>query len=117
MSRVIIADPLPDERSAFRLLLMDLKMELVGEASNWSTLITIASLTHPDMILLTWEMLPQDYEFAICNLRKDNPDARIIAIVSRAMDYRDELQSTRVDAFISKEDLPLKVAEILRMAV
>jgi hypothetical protein len=37
MTRVYLADAQPDERSSLRLLLLDLKMEVVGEAAGWST--------------------------------------------------------------------------------
>ncbi len=37
MTRVYLADAQPEERSALRLLLLDLKMEIVGEAADWST--------------------------------------------------------------------------------
>ncbi len=34
MTRVYLADAKPEERSALRLLLLDLKMEVVGEAAT-----------------------------------------------------------------------------------
>jgi hypothetical protein len=35
MPRVFLADAQLEERSALRLLLLDLKMEVVGEAADW----------------------------------------------------------------------------------
>jgi hypothetical protein len=37
MIGVYLADARPEERSTLRVLLFDLKMEVVGEATNWST--------------------------------------------------------------------------------
>jgi DNA-binding NarL/FixJ family response regulator len=37
MTVVYLADAQPEERSALRLLLMDLNMEVVGEAADWPT--------------------------------------------------------------------------------
>jgi hypothetical protein len=37
MTRVFVADAKLEERSALRLLLLDLKMEVVGEAADWFT--------------------------------------------------------------------------------
>lgn len=40
MIRVFLADAGIDERSALRLLLLDLNMEVVGEAADWPTTLT-----------------------------------------------------------------------------
>ena len=37
MTRLFLADAQPEERSALRLLLLDLNMEVVGEAADWPT--------------------------------------------------------------------------------
>jgi hypothetical protein len=37
MTRVYLADAHVDERTALRLLLLDLAMEVVGEAAGWPT--------------------------------------------------------------------------------
>jgi DNA-binding NarL/FixJ family response regulator len=117
MTRVFLADPQPAERSAFRILLLDLRMEMAGEASDWFTLYSKSGDACPDMILLSWEILPTKYNRAIDRLRKSCPDARIVAIVNQAQKFQGSIQSTSVDAFISKEDFPLKVAEILTKTV
>ena len=45
MTRVFLADAQPEEPSAPRLLLLDLNMEVVGEAADWPT--TLAQATNP----------------------------------------------------------------------
>jgi hypothetical protein len=35
MTRVYIADALPEERSALSLMLLDFGMEVIGEAADW----------------------------------------------------------------------------------
>ena len=37
MTRVFSADPLSEERSALRLVLQDLHLEVIGEATDWKT--------------------------------------------------------------------------------
>jgi len=37
MTRVYIADAKTEERSALRLVLQDLKMDIAGEAADWAT--------------------------------------------------------------------------------
>ena len=44
ITRVYIADAKPEERFALRLLLLDLKMDVVGEAADWSTPLVNADL-------------------------------------------------------------------------
>ena len=47
MARVFLADAQPEEPSAPRLLLLDLNMEVVGEAADWPTTLAQASATNP----------------------------------------------------------------------
>ena len=46
MTRVFLADAQPEERSALRLLLLDLNMEVVGEAADWPTTLAQATATN-----------------------------------------------------------------------
>ena len=50
MTRVYLADARPEERSALRLMLLDLKMEVVGEAADWPTTLANAPATCLDML-------------------------------------------------------------------
>jgi hypothetical protein len=45
MTRVYLADSQADERLALRLLLLDLAMEVVGEAAGWPTALICAPTT------------------------------------------------------------------------
>ncbi len=58
MTRVYLADAQTEERSALRLLLLDLKMEVVGEAADWSTTLAQAPVSRTDMLLVDWDLLP-----------------------------------------------------------
>src|SRR5574341_539281 len=57
MTRVYIADARLEERSALRLLLLDLKMEVVGEAADWITTLANAPATGLDMLLIDWDKI------------------------------------------------------------
>jgi DNA-binding NarL/FixJ family response regulator len=50
MTRVLLAAPQPDVRAALRLLLLDLSMEVVGEAADWPIALVLAPETQPDML-------------------------------------------------------------------
>jgi hypothetical protein len=47
MMRVFLADAQSEERSALRLLLLGLNMEVVGEAADWPTTLAQAMATNP----------------------------------------------------------------------
>ena len=57
MKRVYLADSQSDERKAFRLILQDLKMQVVGEASDWPTALANAPATRPDMLMVDWGLV------------------------------------------------------------
>ena len=58
MTRVYLADAMPEERAALRLTLLDLKMEIVGQAGDWSTTLAEIPTCHADMLVIDWELLP-----------------------------------------------------------
>ena len=114
MTRVYIADAKPEERSALRLLLLDLKMELAGEADDWSTTLDQAPVRHTDLLLIDWDLLPNSPTVALEKLRKACPAALVIILIS-GLDARQQAAlSAGADAFISKGEVPERVAERLR---
>jgi len=114
MTRVYLADAKPKERSALRLLLLDLKMEVVGEAADWSTTLAQAPVSRTDMLLVDWDLLPRAPSAALEELRKTCPAAPVIVIISH-LDAREQAAlSAGADAFISKGETPERMAEHLR---
>jgi len=116
MTRVYLADALPEERSALRLMLFDLKLEVVGEAADWPTTFIHAPATGLDMLLVDWELLPQEPNKAIDELREACPTSLVIVLISR-LDVRQQAAlSAGADVFISKSETPERVADRLRFA-
>ena len=114
MTRVYLADSQLEERSALRLVLSDLKMEVVGEAADWPTTLAQAPTSRADMLLVDWELLPNSSTAALKKLRKACPAALVIVLISH-MDARQQAAlSAGADAFISKGEMPERVAERLR---
>ncbi|MBE0682264.1 MAG: response regulator transcription factor [Anaerolineales bacterium] len=114
MTRVFIADAIPEERSALRLVLLDLNMEIAGEAADWVTTLAQAPTTHTDMLLIDWGLLPNSPTASLEELRKACPAALVIILISH-MDARQQAAlSAGADAFISKGESPERVAERLR---
>ena len=116
MTTVLLAAPQPDVRAALRLLLLDLDMEVVGEAADWSTTLALAPETRPDMLLVDWDLVPLDSGNTLSQLRAVCPDSVVIVLISQLDARQQAALSVGADAFISKGEMPDRVAERLRMA-
>ena len=114
MTRVYVADAKPDERSALRLLLLDLNMEVVGEAADWETTLAQAPVSRTDMLLIDWDLLPNSPTAALDELRRACPAALVIVLISHLDARQQAALSAGADAFISKGETPERVAERLR---
>src|SRR3990172_13304653 len=114
MTRVYLADAKPEERSALRLVLLDLKMEVVGEAADWATTLAQAPISRSDMLLIDWDLLPNSPSEALEKLRKACPAALVIILISHLDARQQAALSAGADAFISKGETPERVAERLR---
>jgi DNA-binding NarL/FixJ family response regulator len=115
MTRVYVADTLTEERSALRLMLLDLNMEVVGEAADWTTTLAQAPVCRTDMLLIDWNMLPHNTpNGALDGLRKACPAALVIILISHLDARQQAALSSGADAFISKGETPERVAERLR---
>ena len=116
MTSVLLAAPQPDVRAALRLLLLDLKMGIVGEAADWSTTLALAPETRPDMLLVDWELIPLDSGNTLSQLRAACPATVVIVLISQLDARQQAALSAGADAFISKGEMPDLIAERLRMA-
>jgi len=117
MTRVYLADAQTEERSALRLLLIDLNMQIVGEAADWSTTLAGAPISGLNMLLVDWDLLPVDLGVqALAELRLACPDAILVVLISHLDARHQAAISAGADAFISKGETPERVAERLRLA-
>ncbi|HEY4688217.1 MAG TPA: response regulator [Anaerolineae bacterium] len=115
MTRVYLADAQPEVRSALRLLLLDLNMQVVGEAADWPIALAQASAARPDMLVVHWSLLPPEAGAALAELRVACPAVRVV-VLSGQLDARQAALAAGADAFISKGETPDRVAERLRAA-
>jgi DNA-binding NarL/FixJ family response regulator len=117
MTRVYVADALTEERSALRLMLLDLNMEVAGEAADWATALVQAPLSFTDMLLIDWDLLPRTSPTeALDQLRRACPAALVIILISHLDARQQAALSSGADTFISKGETPERVAERLRVA-
>ncbi len=114
MTRVFLADAISEERSALRLLLQDLQMEVVGEAADWSTTLANAPATCLNMLLVDWDLLPSTPAVALQELRTACPANLVIVLISHLDARQQAALSAGADVFISKGEMPERVAEHLR---
>lgn len=117
MTRVYLADAKTQERSALRLVLLDLKMEVVGEAADWETTLDKAPATLLNMLLVDWDLLPAGLGVqALALLRVACPNAIVIVLISHLVAREQAAISAGADAFISKSETPDRLAERLSLA-
>jgi DNA-binding NarL/FixJ family response regulator len=115
MTRVYVADAVPEERSALCLMLLDLNMEVAGEAVDWTTTLAQAPRSFTDMLLIDWDLLPRSSPIAALEeLRRACPAALVIILISHLDARQQAAISSGADAFISKGETPERVAERLR---
>jgi DNA-binding NarL/FixJ family response regulator len=114
MTRVFLADAKPEERSALRLLLLDLNMEVVGEAADWAVTLAQVPVSRIDMLLVDWDLLPSEPTAALEEIRKACPAALVVVLISHLDARQQAALSAGADAFISKGETPERVAERLR---
>jgi DNA-binding NarL/FixJ family response regulator len=115
MTRVYVADALKEERSALRLMLLDLDMEIAGEAADWATTLVQVPVCRIDMLLIDWDLLPRiSPNLALDQLRTACPAALVVVLISHLDARQQAALSSGADAFISKGETPERVAERLR---
>ena len=117
MKRAFLADAQLDERSAFRLILQDLNMQVVGEAADWPTVLALAPATRPDLVVVDWGLVANESGAALPILRETCPAAMVIILISHLDPRHQAALSAGADTFISKNETSMRVAERLRDAV
>lgn len=85
--RILIADDHAIVREGLRTLITSKSnLELVGEAANGNEVVRLANTLKPDVILMDLVMPQKDGIQAIAEIKKQNPEARILVLTSFADD-------------------------------
>ena len=112
MTRILLADDNPASRSALALLLTTrLNACIVGEASTMECLLEQAALSHPDVVLLDWELPGKPEADRISVIRSVTPGARVVVFSARP---EAASQAFEADGFINKIDPPEFILEVLK---
>jgi len=113
MMRVFIANAKTEERSALRFMLASLKLEVVGDAPDWQTALAEAPATNFNLLLVDWDLLPADAVASLSALRQACSNAIIVVLTSYLDAHQQAAQSAGADAFISKGEIPNRLADHL----
>ena len=113
MIRVFIANAKTAERSALRLMLLNLKMDVVGEASDWLTSLVRAPATNFNLLLVDWDLLPANAATSISVMRQACSNAIVVVLTSYLDARQQAARSAGADAFISKGEIPNRLADHL----
>jgi DNA-binding NarL/FixJ family response regulator len=116
MTRVYLIEAKTEERSALRLLLLDLQMEVVGEAGAWPQALAEAPASDPQLIVVDWSLLTPGSDAALTELRAACIASVVIVLLSHLDAAQQAAAVTGADAFISKSEMPDRIAERLREA-
>jgi DNA-binding NarL/FixJ family response regulator len=81
------------------------EFEIVGEASDSDALPESIERSHPDVVLLDWELPGNPPEPLLNLLRSSCPGAKVVALSGRPEARLPALQAG-VDSFVSKGDPP-----------
>jgi DNA-binding NarL/FixJ family response regulator len=112
MIRILLADDNQDSRSALALLLETrLGATIVGEACTMESLLEQAAITHPDVVLLDWELPGKPEADRIVVVRSVAPNARVIVVSARP---ESASQAIEADAFVNKIDPPEHILAVLQ---
>jgi hypothetical protein len=102
MTRFYLADSLPEERSA-------LKVEVMGEASDWLTTLAFAPGSKLNMQLVDWSLFPLDPKAALTALRT----SVVIVLTNHLDDLKQAALSSSAEACFSKSETPERGTESL----
>jgi DNA-binding NarL/FixJ family response regulator len=116
MTSVYLADALPEERAALRLLLLDLDMEVIGEADDWPTILAGIESCQANMLLIDGDLLPGVPSAALAELRERCPTAIIIILINHMSQFQQARLSSAANVLISKDEMPERIADRLRLA-
>jgi len=112
MIRILLADDNKASRSALALLLETrLDATIVGEALTMESLLTQAAATHPDVVLLDWELPGKPEADRIVVVRSVAPKARVIVVSTRP---ESEACAAEADAFVNKTDPPERILAVFK---
>ena len=104
--RILLADDQPKVRLGLKLLLeQEWRASVVGEAAEAESLLALAEVTQPDLVLLEWSLQDSAESVYLTALRQACPRAAVI-VLSAQPGAEQVALAAGADAFVSKADPP-----------
>lgn len=119
---VVIADRVPEIRSALRLLLSEERdVRVAGEAQDVASLLDMTRALDPALVLVDWELADtRPASAAGDSLPREiaavSPGARVIVMSGRP-EARKQALAAGADAFVCKGDSPQRLLAALRATI
>jgi DNA-binding NarL/FixJ family response regulator len=112
--RVVLADEQASVRSALRLLLThELRMQVVGEATDVPGARALLGVACPDLLLVAWRLFDGQPAATVLGLRSLCPHLIVVALSGREDDRRPAL-AAGMDGFINQADTATRVMTVLQ---
>jgi two-component system response regulator EvgA len=104
--RTLIVDDHPSFRRCARALLVEEGFEVVGEAEDGATAVSLAAELSPDLVLLDIQLPDIDGFEVVSRLRTVGTGPKIVLVSSRdAREYGGLIEASGADGFVAKSDL------------
>lgn len=114
MLKILLADDNPEIRSALRLLVETrLDISVTYEARDMDHVLAHVEDSHPDCIILDWELPGRPLRGRISVLRTLVSDLKVIIINTRP-ELEKQVLEEGADAFVCKTDPPSKLLAVLQ---
>jgi DNA-binding NarL/FixJ family response regulator len=114
MKQILLADDNKDLLSALRLLIETrFEINLIVEARDMEHVMAQLEDTHPDCLILDWELPGRPLRGRIGVLRTLMPGLKII-VTSTHPELKPEALLEGADEFICKSDSPTKIIEVIK---
>ena len=104
--RVLVVDDHPSFRRCTRKLLAAEGFEVVGEAEDGATAVSLAARLAPDLVLLDIQLPDLDGFEVAARLLEREPDLPIVLVSSRERaEYGARIEASGARGFVAKDDL------------
>jgi DNA-binding NarL/FixJ family response regulator len=111
MKRVYLADARSDERSDLRLLLVEIDMQVVGEAAGWSSVLSHGPTTDPDVVMVDWGLISTRSVIAMKELRIAYPKATLMVVPGHMDAHQRSMLIAGTNEFTDKNQLSNRLAK------
>jgi len=117
MDRAYIAVASHEDSTAFRLMMLEMGVFVVGSSNTWNEAFDEISHLNPNLLLVDWNLLPGESMNTLTDLRKACLDPLVIILISNKDARQQAAQSVGADFFFSKTDRLDLFGDVVRNAV